>query len=112
MGEILISDRGRGPGLDRIRITVYDLIPYWLRGWQTSHIAAVFPITVVEAEALIRYIEEHRDEVMAVHQRIEERIARGNPPEVEARLEVNRAKLRALQEELRLKHLRDGELCM
>jgi hypothetical protein len=61
----------------------------------------VLPISLDEARALIQYIEDHKEEVMAVHRRIEERIARGNPPEVEARLadSPHRARLRAALED-------------
>ncbi len=47
--------------------------------------------------------EEHRDAIMAHHQKIEERIARGNPPEIEAKRVKSRAKLLALKEELQRK---------
>ena len=42
--------------------------------------------TPEQIEALIRYIEEHQEEVLAVHRRIEERNARGNPAWVEEKL--------------------------
>jgi hypothetical protein len=48
-------------------------------------------LTPEQVEAAERYIAEHRDKVVAVHRQIEERKARGNPPEVEA----NRARTRA-----------------
>jgi len=38
------------------------------------------------------YIEEHRAEVDEVHRQIEERNARGNPPEVQAKLDAIHAK--------------------
>ena len=47
-------------------------------------------LRVAEVQALAGYIEEHKDEVMAVHRQIEERIAQGNPPEVVALLEQSR----------------------
>jgi uncharacterized protein (DUF433 family) len=94
---IEIYDRGRGPELKRIRITVYDLIPYLEAGWSHDDITVVLPITRDEVMALVRYIEEHKDEVMAHHRKIEERIARGNPPEIEERMRSSpyHAKLQA-----------------
>lgn len=86
METIKIIDRGRGPELERIRITVYDLIPYLEAGDDPVHIAAVLPISVEEVLALQRYIQDHYDQVMAVHKRIEERIAKGNPPQIAERL--------------------------
>jgi uncharacterized protein (DUF433 family) len=84
--RIAIIDRGRGPELAGTRITVYDIIPYLEAGDTPNVIAATLNLSTEEVLALIRYLEEHRDEVMAVHRRIEERIARGNPPEIAERL--------------------------
>jgi len=53
------------------------------------------------------YIEEHRAEVMADYEKIMARIRRGNPPEVLAKLEVSRAKLRAEMEKRRLAKLEE-----
>jgi uncharacterized protein (DUF433 family) len=106
MLPIEIHDRGRGPELKGTRITVYDIIPYRLRGRGPAEIADIlrpgYPdITAAHIEALFRYMDGHHDEVMVVHHKIEERIARGNPPEVEEKLEHSRAKLEALREEFR-----------
>ena len=103
MEPIAIIDRGRGPELSNIRITVYDIIPYLEAGDSVNYIALVLGISLAEVQALIRYIEEHKDEVMAVHRRIEERIAKGNPPEVQAKLKASHAKLLALKAELERK---------
>jgi uncharacterized protein (DUF433 family) len=104
MLPIEIHDRGRGPELKGTRITVYDIIPYRLGGCTPEQIVetlALSYITPGHIEALFRYMDDHRDEVMAVHRRIEERIARGNPPEVEEKLKQSRAKVEALREEFR-----------
>lgn len=86
MEPLVIIDRGGTPRLAGSRINVYDVMHYLEHGRSANYIALVLRIRLVEAQALIRYIEEHKEEVMAVHRKIEERIARGNPPEVEARL--------------------------
>jgi uncharacterized protein (DUF433 family) len=106
MGPIAIIDRGRGPVLAGTRITVFDILPYLEAGHSPTYIAAVLRLSTPEVEALIRYIEEHREEVLAENQKIDERIARGNPPEVEARLPGSRARLIALRDELRRQALR------
>ncbi len=103
VNEIVIRDRGRGPELARIRITVFDLIPYLRAGETPEEIADFLPISLDEVLALMKYIEDHKDEVMAMNAKIEERIARGNPPEVEEKLKKSRAKLMALREELERK---------
>ena len=104
MFPIEIHDRGRGPELKGTRITVYDIIPYRLNGRDTERIAEIlrpgYPaITAGHIEALFQYMDEHYEEVMAVHWKIEERNARGNPPEIEVKLVQSRAKLAALKEQ-------------
>src|ERR1700736_2015603 len=97
MQAIAIIDRGRGPELAGTRITVFDIIPYLEAGHSPTYIAAVLNLSTAEVQALIQYIEDHKAEVMAENQKIVERIARGNPPEIEAKLKDSRVKLRALQ---------------
>jgi uncharacterized protein (DUF433 family) len=79
------------------RITVWDITYYLERDRSPEYIAEVLPVTVDQVRAAIRFIEEHKDEVMAVHRQIEARHARGNPPEIEAKLAESRAKRLALQ---------------
>jgi len=107
---IEIHDRGRGPELKGTRITVYDIIPYRLRGRGTAEIADIlrpgYPeITADHFQALFTYMDENRDEVMAVHWKIEERNARGNPPEIEEKLKQGEQRLRVKLEEIRRKKL-------
>jgi uncharacterized protein (DUF433 family) len=104
-----IIDRGRGPELAGTRITVYDIIPYLRAHWRTATIAILFRLSVAEVQALIHYIEEHRDEVMAENAKIEARIARGNPPEIEEKLKQSRGKAAALRDELRRKRQEANE---
>jgi hypothetical protein len=56
-----------------------------------------------EVLALMQYIEEHKEEVMAENAKIEARIARGNPPEIEARMAASpaRALIEAHKEKIR-----------
>jgi hypothetical protein len=95
----LMYDRGRGPELRSCRITVYDLIPYLespnyrdeypLEAWQV--------VTREELDVLKRFIADHREEMMAEHRRIEERIQREMAeqatPEFLARFWWNRERL-------------------
>jgi hypothetical protein len=73
-----------------------------------EYIAEILPVTVEQIRAAMQYIEEHKEEVMAVHRQIEERIARGNPPEVEAKLAESRAKRLALMEQFRKARCQEG----
>ena len=86
MDSPLIHDRGRGPELIGTRTTVYDVIPYRLAKHDPDWIARVMGHTREQIDALYQYMDDHYDEVMAVHWKIEARNARGNPPEVEEML--------------------------
>ncbi len=83
-----IIDRGRGPEIKGTRITVYDVMDYYKQGHHRDHIASILRLGSAEVEVAIRYIEEHKDEVMADYREILDRCARGNPPEIEAKLEA------------------------
>jgi uncharacterized protein (DUF433 family) len=101
MRPIEIHDRGRGPELKGTRITVYDVVYYHLNGRSPNYIAAILGIATDEVQALLDYFEAHREAVLAHHYKIEERNARGNPPEIEEKLKHSHAKLLAKMEELR-----------
>jgi uncharacterized protein (DUF433 family) len=86
----IVNDRIAGT-----RITIYDIVHYLEAGRSPEVIAGILPVTVEQVRCAIRYIEEHKDAVMAVHRQIEERIARGNPPEIEAMARESHARLMA-----------------
>jgi hypothetical protein len=100
----LMYDRGRGPELRSCRITVYDLIPYLESPTYTDELMfEAWPtITPPELQALKRYIAEHRDEVMAVHRKIEERIQREwaaqDTPEFRERARQTRERMNRFRE--------------
>ena len=87
-----IIDRGRGPEIAGTRITVYDILDYARSDWQPSSVALWLGISTEQVEAAMRYIDEHREEVMSEYQQILARNARGNPPELQARLDANHAR--------------------
>jgi uncharacterized protein (DUF433 family) len=101
MLEAKIIDRGRGPEVAGTRITVYDVLDYHKSGWHRDMIADTLELSSQQVEVAIRYIEQHRDEVMEVYNRILARDARGNPPELQAKLDAVRGTARARLEELR-----------
>lgn len=82
-----IIDRGRGPEIEGTRITVFDVMDYYTVGWHHSQIAMLFLLSSAQVLEAIRYIEDHREQVDAEYQRMVERSKRGNPPEVQAKLE-------------------------
>jgi len=56
-----IIDRGRGPEIEGTRITVYDVMDYWCKGWQHDQIACPFRLPADDIQAAVRYIETHFD---------------------------------------------------
>jgi uncharacterized protein (DUF433 family) len=100
MKPVSIIDRGRGPEVAGTRITVFDVLHYLDAGWHPSSIAIALGLSTNEVQAVLRYVAEHEAEVRAMNQRILERIARGNTPEVEAKRTQSKAKLEALRRRL------------
>jgi uncharacterized protein (DUF433 family) len=101
MVEPKIIDRGRGPEIAGSRITVFDVLDYHKNGWHRDMIADLFGLSSSQVEVAIRYIEEHRDEVMKDYAEILAREERGNPPELKAKIDAARGAARARLEELR-----------
>jgi uncharacterized protein (DUF433 family) len=100
--QAMIIDRGRGPEIAGTRITVYDILDHLKDGWHHTRIAVFLRLSSEQVLAAVKYIEEHKEEVMADYRQILERAARGNPPEIVAKLEASRAKLQAELERRRL----------
>ena len=91
MSNELIHDRGRGPELIGTRITVYNLLPYFLDPSVTeAEIARNYELTPEQIAAARAFVLNNAESVLAEHLRIEERLAQGNPPEV--REQAERAK--------------------
>jgi uncharacterized protein (DUF433 family) len=103
MQPIAVINRGRGPELAGTRITIYNVLPYFEDGWTDSAIAEVHNLSCDQVVALRNYFEQHREEVLVENAKIVERIAQGNPPEVEARRAKSHAKLQTLRQELQRK---------
>jgi uncharacterized protein (DUF433 family) len=91
---MIVDHRIAGP-----RITVCDVLHHLENDWPTNEIEEVLGLSNEQVRAAVEYIDAHRDEVMRVHQRIKERNARGNPPDVQARLEAARARRSAWLEQ-------------
>jgi uncharacterized protein (DUF433 family) len=75
------------------RITVWDVLHYLETGWSWPDIAETLHLSEAQVDAVARYIEEHRGALMVVHRRIEDRKARGNPPEIRTKSAQSRMKL-------------------
>jgi uncharacterized protein (DUF433 family) len=88
-------DRGRGPEIIGTRITVYDVLDYARAGWHHTAIALQFRLSSDQVLAALRYIEEHKEEVMAEYQKMLERDEKGNPPEIQAKVDAIHAEFQA-----------------
>ena|SRR5215470_17410728 len=77
------------------RITVWDVLHYLETGWSCPAIAETLHLSEAQVEAVASYIEDHREELMVVQRQIEDRKARGNPPEIQGKLAKSRMKLQA-----------------
>ncbi len=98
-----IIDRGRGPEIEGTRITVYTIWDYARHGDHHTYIARTLGIPSAQVLRALEYIEEHKAEVLADYQEIMDRIARGNPPEVEALRKQSHAKFLALKRQFAAK---------
>ena len=111
MIEAKIIKVGRTPRIEGSRITVFDVLDYLQGGSDPLEIALLFRLSTRQVDAAIRYIEDHRDEVMADYQRILDRDARGNPPELQAKLDAGHERFLAMakaRRESRAQETRDA----
>lgn len=74
------------------RITVWDVLHHLENDWPRDEIAEVLGLSGQQLEAAVDYIQTHHAEVIKVHQQIDERNARGNPPNVQAKIAAARAR--------------------
>jgi uncharacterized protein (DUF433 family) len=96
-----IINRGRGPEIEGSRITVYDVLAETQAGVPPEQLAQEWGLRVEQIHAALRYIEEHKEEVLAIYRKIKERHARGNPPELQAKIDAMHAKYEILWAERR-----------
>ncbi|HLN29175.1 MAG TPA: DUF433 domain-containing protein [Gemmataceae bacterium] len=99
--DAVIIDRGRGPEIAGTRITVYDIFDHLEGNISPQEVALIFRLSQEQVGAAIAYIEEHKEDVEAVHRKIVARNARGNPPELLAKLEVGKRKLKEALDRVR-----------
>src|SRR4051812_3576456 len=83
------------------RISVYYVYYYLRAGRTPKEVLEILPITEPELQVALDYIRTHEAEVREVHEQIETRIAKGNPPEIMAKLAHTRAKMQAWLEQHR-----------
>lgn len=106
MDTPLMHARGRDPEVAGTRTTIYDLVPYFLQpDWTEAAIAEVNRLTTEQVAAMRAHFLAHYAEVMAGHERIEQRNLSGMQeqasPEFRSRLWWNRERLDLFREWLR-----------
>jgi uncharacterized protein (DUF433 family) len=103
-----IIERGRGPEIAGTRITVYDIWDYARAGHHHTYIAVILGLSSAQVLTALEYIETHKEEVLPDYEKILERVARGHPPEVQAKVDEIHAKYDTLWEERRKKARENG----
>lgn len=90
-----VIDRGDGPKITGTRITVYTVLEYLRAGRTRDWIAAMLQLSSEQVQVAIDYIRDHDTQINAEYDTIVARIKKGNPTQVEAQLQANRAKVKA-----------------
>jgi uncharacterized protein (DUF433 family) len=107
-GPVIIN-RGRGPEIKGTRITVFDILDYTTRNWEHADIAELFRLSLHQVQEAVRYIESHTEELMPQYQEMLDRDARGNPPEIQAKLDGIVAEGRARRAAAKARQNREAE---
>jgi uncharacterized protein (DUF433 family) len=95
-----IHDRGRGPEIKGTRITVYSILDYLLAAWHPDRIAVWFRLSSHQVRAAIDYINDHKAPVIAAYAKMLERCERGNPPELQAKLDESHRRFQVLKSKI------------
>lgn len=76
--DIRIVDYGRGPQIEGHRLTVMDVFYYLHRGYDFDFIHRAMPsLTREQFDAVVEYVNDHRDELVEKDRRIDEFHQRG-----------------------------------
>src|SRR5947208_12217120 len=76
--HVRIVDVGRGPQIEGHRLTVMDVFCYLHRGYDFDFIHRAMPsLTREQFEAVVEYVNEHREELVERDRRVEEFHQRG-----------------------------------
>src|SRR5438270_8088020 len=74
---VRIIEIGRGPQIEGHRLTVMDVFYYLHRGYDFDFIHQAMPsLTRAEFDAVVEYVNQHRNELVEKDRRVEERIRR------------------------------------
>jgi uncharacterized protein (DUF433 family) len=79
-----IIDRGRGPEIERTRVTVYRIMDFVREGSAVPCIAKELGLTEEQVQIALDYLNTHRASVDAEYDRILQRVQQRNTAEIEA----------------------------
>lgn len=79
--------------IDGTRITVWDVFLHVAEGCSTEDILDELPLTAPQLQAAMAFIRDNHEYVAEGHRKIEERNARGNPPEIKEKLKRTTARM-------------------
>jgi uncharacterized protein (DUF433 family) len=94
----MVDARGRIVGT---RITVYDVLTYASNRRHPSSIGEALGVSTAQVQAALHYFTENREDVLKNYRVALARIARGNPPEVEAKLRQSHERMKERLREIR-----------
>lgn len=76
--SVRIVDLGRGPQIEGHRLTVMDVFYYLHRGYDFEFIHRAMPsLTREQFDAVVEYVNQHRDELIEEDRRVDEFHRRG-----------------------------------
>jgi uncharacterized protein (DUF433 family) len=99
--EAKIIQEGPNPRIAGTRISVYAIVEYLQADWRPGDIAFWLNLKRDQVDAAIGYINDHKEEMMAEYAKFMERINRGNPPELQAKLDADHERFQAMIRERR-----------
>lgn len=94
----VIVNKSDGPKVAGTRITVYAILELLEYGVGPTLIAQEFELTRDQVQAAIDYINANQREVRSTYQAIMARIAKGNPPELQRKLDESSMRFRRMHE--------------
>ncbi|HLX62054.1 MAG TPA: DUF433 domain-containing protein [Planctomycetota bacterium] len=92
------------PDTERIegtRTSVYHVMDFYVENAAPETIARELRLSVEQVQAALDFIEANKEHVKFEYQKMLDRCARGNPPEIEAMAARSHEKLLKLAKELR-----------
>ena len=101
MDDQRIVEIERNPRIAGTRISVYTIFELIESGWREADIAFWLRLTRDQVDAAVGYIDANREAVTTEYQKIMQRITRGNPPELQAKLDALQGSAQARLEQLR-----------